>query len=67
MKVFGERLRELRLEKELSMGELAKQIGTTQQSISRWESGNTIPSGETIVMLSKFFSVTAGYLLGIEN
>ena len=37
MKIFAERLRELRQEKGLSMKQLAKALNTTDAAISNWE------------------------------
>jgi transcriptional regulator with XRE-family HTH domain len=40
----GEMIRRLRIEKGLSVDELAKRSGTTPPSISRWERGLRTPS-----------------------
>ena len=40
----GEMIRRLRIEKGLSVDELAKRSGTTSPSISRWERGLRTPS-----------------------
>lgn len=37
--IFSERLRTLRLERNLSQKELAKELGVSVSSIVRWESG----------------------------
>lgn len=39
MKVFCERLKELRIEKHISTIELGKAIGVSDSTISRWENG----------------------------
>lgn len=44
MKEFGENLRKIREEQKISQSQLAEQIGTTQQYVSRLESGKHIPS-----------------------
>ena len=44
MKKFGENLRKIREEQKISQSQLAEQIGTTQQYVSRLESGKHIPS-----------------------
>ena len=67
MKVFGERLKEIREERSLSMSELARQMETSHQNISRWERGEIMPSGETLVKLVNFLKVSADYLLGLRN
>lgn len=61
------RLKELREEKGLSQMQLAKEIGVKQQTISNYEAGEREPDIRTIKKLCKFFNVTAGYLLGIEE
>ena len=67
MKVFGERLKEIREERGVSMSELARQMGTSQQNISRWEKGERVPSGETLIKLADFLNVSIDYLVGREN
>jgi len=67
MKIFAERLKELRLEKGLSIEKLAKQIGIGHASISRWENCQAIVNGEQLITLAKFFNVSIDYLLGLAN
>lgn len=64
---FKERLKELRLEKELSQDELAKALKINQRSISNWETGVRQPDYETLVLIAEYFSVTTDYLLGISD
>lgn len=61
------RLRELREEKNISQEELGKIMGVNRRTISSWECGVREPSIDTIEKLCKFFEVSAGYLLGIED
>lgn len=65
MSTFSIRLRELRTEKKLSMKELAKQIGTTDGTISNWENNINEPKISYLIKLSKFFGVSTDYLLGL--
>ena len=55
---------ELRTKKGLSQEELAEKIFVTRQAVSRWENGDTIPSTETLKLLSKLFNVSINTLLG---
>ena len=57
-------LKELRTEKGLTQGELASNLGITQDSISLWEKGKRLPDTQYIVRLSDFFGVSTDYLLG---
>ena len=67
MKIFGERVKELREEKGISQNILAKQMKSSSANVSRWESGEIVPSSETIIMLCKFFNVSADFLLGLSD
>ena len=51
--VIGERLRQLREEKELSQGHIEKRTGLLRCYISRVENGHTIPSIETLEKLAR--------------
>ena len=63
---FETRLKELRIEKQLSQQKLAEAIGVTQKAIDFWEKGINEPKASYIIKLAKFFGVTTDYLLGIE-
>ena len=62
---FKERLKELRSEKGLSQQQLAKLIGVSQKAIDFWEKGINEPKASYVVALSKFFDISADYLLGL--
>ena len=55
---------ELRTKKGLSQEELAEKIFVTRQAVSRWETGETIPSIDTLKLLSQLFDVSINTLLG---
>ena len=68
MKVlFYERLQQLRREKGLTQCELAKLLNTTQRRISYLETGKIEPDLSTLIILSKYFDVSADYLIGIKD
>lgn len=64
MSSFKERLKELRLEKGLSLSQLAKLLETNHANISRWESGLQDPTATNIIKIARFFKVSTDYLLG---
>ncbi len=64
---FGERLKELRLEKRLKQSQLAEKFHVKTSTVSRWEAGIMEPDFLTLINLSKFFKVTTDYLLGQED
>ena len=55
---------ELRTKNGLSQEELAEKIFVTRQAVSRWETGETIPSIDTLKLLSQLFDVSINTLLG---
>ncbi len=60
---LAEKIYELRKTNKLSQEQLAEKIGVSRQSISKWESGETLPELERVVALSEVFDVTTDYLL----
>ena len=61
------RLKDLRLEHNLSQQKLAKLIGVTQKAIDFWEKGINEPKASYIIKLAKYFQVSTDYLLGVED
>lgn len=57
-------LRELRLKKGLSQEALAEQVHVTRQAVSRWETGETVPSTDTLKELSRVLDASINTLLG---
>ena len=64
---LADRILELRKQKGISQEALADQLGVSRQAISKWESEQSTPELEKIVLMSDFFEVSTDYLLkGIE-
>lgn len=64
MNDFGERLRKLRIGKDISQADLAKQLGVVPSSVGKYERvDNSFPSVEVLIKISDFFNVTIDYLL----
>lgn len=64
---LADRIQSLRKTKGLSQEQLADQIGVSRQAVSKWESEQSTPDLDKIILLSEFFHVTTDYLLkGIE-
>ena len=57
----------LRQEKGLTQKELAAKLGIGQSTVNGYEKGNREPIPEIIKAYSKYFGVSADYLLGIED
>ena len=66
MKKYYEIIRELREDRDLKQSDIAKILDTTQQVYSRYEKGiNEMPIRH-IITLSKFYGVSADYILGLK-
>lgn len=64
---FGEKLRRLRKQKNLTQKQLASLIGVQNSIISFYELGDRIPSPEIIIKLASVLHVSTDYLLGLEK
>ena len=64
---FKDRLKELRISKNLSQMQLANKTGLSQSAIAKWELGKTEPTASAIISLAKFFNETTDYILGLED
>ena len=64
---MADRIQTLRKNRGISQEELADKIGVSRQAVSKWESEQSSPDIEKIILLSDYFDVTTDYLLkGIE-
>ena len=64
---FGEKIKNLREDAEITQQHLGQAINATQRKISYIESDKFEPSLSDIVALCKFFNVSADYLLGLSE
>ncbi len=64
MKLFGERLKELRTGKGLTQKQLAAVMNVSGNAVHAWESDKQEPSLSALVRLAEYFDVSADYLLG---
>lgn len=63
-KLFPQRLKELRTEKGITLEELAKKIGTTKTTLSRYENGERSPKLQLVGLLANYFQVDMSWLSG---
>ena len=55
---LAERIFALRTQRELSQEELAEQLGVSRQSVSKWETGQSVPDLDKLIKLADLFGVT---------
>lgn len=61
--ILADKITNLRKKAGWSQEELANQLGVSRQSVSKWESGASIPDLDKILRLSQLFEVSTDYLL----
>ena len=64
--ILADKISNLRKKNGWSQEELAQQMGVSRQSVSKWESGQSIPDLDKILKLSTLFNVSTDYLLKEE-
>lgn len=64
---IGDYLRQLRIEKNLTQGQLAEKFNTTNRSVSRWENGKNLPDISLLVELADFYNVDIREILDGES
>lgn len=65
--MFGNVLKELRLNRNMSQVELARTLQVSKQSVSNWENENIFPSIDMLVRIAGLFSVSTDCLLGLDT
>ena len=60
---LSERLKLLRRERRLTQDELAARLGLTKSAISKFETGNSAPSFDTLKKVAALYKVSTDYLL----
>lgn len=64
--ILADKIAMLRKQRGWSQEDLAEQLDISRQSVSKWESGNSIPDLDKIVKMSRIFDVSTDYLLKDE-
>lgn len=67
MEIFSRRIKELRLENNLTQKALAQRLETTNSAVCDWEKGRTQPDLQMLANIAKLFDVTVDYLLGLSD
>ena len=60
---IGEKLFELRKNKNLSQEEVAEKLNVTRQTVSKWETNQSTPDFDKIVPLCELFEISTDELL----
>lgn len=64
---FGENLKSLRKQRNLTQTELGSHIGLSKAVVSKYENGLGYPTYDILIRFANFFGVTTDYLLGVAQ
>lgn len=64
---FGQTLKNLRIEKQLTQKQLAVLLNVTDASIRDWENRGIEPNYDILIKFAEILKVTVGQLLGTEE
>lgn len=70
--IIGERIKEIRISNKLNQLEFGKKLGVSQDTVSLWENGKSVPAVYHILLIVDNYKIygekiTADYLLGLEQ
>ena len=65
--IMYQRIRDLREDKDLKQGDLAKLLNCSQACYSNYENGKRDVPAEALEALASFYSVSVDYLMGRTN
>ena len=65
--MIAERLKDIRIENDLTQTQMAKILNTTQTSYNRWENNVELISLKKIIKVCNYFNTSMDYLIGITR
>lgn len=65
--MFSDNLMQLRKMKRMSQEDLAEQLGVSRQTLSKWETGESLPDIEKCRLLAEIFEVTLDDMVNYES
>jgi len=60
---LGEKIISLRTLHKMSQGDLAEKLNVSRQSVSKWETGASVPELDKLIMMSELFHITMDELV----
>lgn len=67
MENIGKRIKEIRLEYGLSQQKFGELLSVSQDTVSLWENGKSVPTTEFLIAIAKQFSVETDYILCLKD
>lgn len=63
MPELRDRIRQCRIQLDLTQGQLGERVGVSPQAVTQWESGDSKPSRKSLLLLADVLNVSIDYLL----
>ena len=67
MQGIGKRIKEIRIENGLSQQKFGAELSVSQDTISLWENGKSLPTTEFLIAMAKRFDVSVDYILCLTD
>lgn len=67
MERIGKRIKEIRLEQELSQQKFGALLSVSQDTVSLWEKGKSVPTTEFLIAIATKFDVSVDYILCLKD
>ena len=67
MQSIGKRIKEIRVERGLSQQRMGEILSVSQDTVSLWEKGKSVPTAEFLIAISKSFDVSVDYILCLKD
>lgn len=64
---FSKRLKDLRTSVKLTQAEFAKEIGTTQATLSSYENSDKLPPVDILISIAQKYNVSLDWLCGLQS
>lgn len=64
---WNKRIKDLRIDADLSQEELADKLGISKRTLLRYENGDSEPTISVLIKISLLFNVSIDYLTGIKD
>ena len=66
-KEIGKRIKGIRREAGLSQEDFGKKLFVSQNMVSLWENGRSVPTAEFLISIAEQFEVSVDYLLCLKE
>ena len=66
-KIYGNKIKELRIAKGMSQKEFAALMGISDRAVSKWETGLSQPSANNLITAAKILDVSVEYFTSEES